>query len=116
MRVKRGVMVRKTHKKILKQAKGYYGAKRRQIRRAKEQLLHSLSYAYRDRRTNKRNARSLWIVRINAGARENEMTYGQFMSALKKANIEMNRKVLADMAVNDPASFRQLVQQVKKAS
>lgn len=116
MRVKRGVMVRKTHKKILKQAKGYYGAKRRQIRRAKEQLLHSLSYAYRDRRTQKRNMRSLWIVRINAGVRENGMTYGQFMSALKRANIEINRKVLADLAANDPASFKNLVMELKKAS
>lgn len=116
MRVKRGVMVRKTHKKILKQAKGYYGAKHRHIRRAKEQLLHSLSYAYRDRRQNKRNMRSLWIIRINAGARELGITYAQFMNALKKANIIVNRKVLADLAVNNPESFKNLVMQVKKAS
>lgn len=116
MRVKRGVMVRKTHKKILKQAKGYYGAKRRQIRRAKEQLLHSLSYAHRDRRQKKRDFRSLWIIRINAGARELGITYGQLMNALKKAEIQIDRKVLADLAVNHPEAFRSLVLQVQKTS
>lgn len=116
MRVKRGVMVRKTHKKILKQARGYYGAKRRHIRRAKEQLLHSLSYAHRDRRQKKRDFRSLWIIRINAGARELGMTYGKLMNALKKANIVVDRKVLADLAANNPEAFRSLVMQVQKSS
>ncbi len=116
MRVKRGVMVRKTHKKILKQAKGYYGAKRRQIRRAKEQLLHSLSYAHRDRRQKKRDFRSLWIIRINAGARELGITYGQLMNALRKANIAIDRKVLADLAVHNPEAFRSLVMQVQKST
>lgn len=104
-RVKRGVNARKKRRKLLKLARGYYGAKSRSYRAAKEQLLHSLSYSYRDRRNKKRDFRKLWITRINAAARQNGISYSRLMNGLKLANIEIDRKVLSDMAVNDPESF-----------
>jgi large subunit ribosomal protein L20 len=114
-RVKRGTINKKKHKKILKMAKGYRGAKSRSFRAANEQLLHSLAYSYRDRRTRKRQFRRLWISRINAAARENNLSYSQFISGLKAANIDINRKMLADMAVHDPESFHLLAEQAKQA-
>jgi large subunit ribosomal protein L20 len=113
-RVKRGVTARKKRRTVLARAKGYYGAKSRTYRAAKEQVQHSLQYEYRDRRNKKRVIRRLWIVRINAAARLSGMSYSTFMNALKKAEIPLDRKVLADMAVNDPAGFAALVEQVKE--
>ncbi|MBN2404632.1 MAG: 50S ribosomal protein L20 [Coriobacteriia bacterium] len=112
-RVKRGVTARKKRRTVLAQAKGYYGAKSRSYRAAKEQVQHSMQYAYRDRRNKKREIRRLWIARINAAARLNGMSYSTFMNALKKAEIGLDRKILSDMAVNDPAGFAALVEQVK---
>src|ERR1035437_3275263 len=112
-RVKRSINARKKHRKVLEQAKGYRGAKHSRYRRAKEQVQRSLKYAYRDRRVRKREFRKLWIVRINAGAREHGLSYNTFMHGLKLAEIELDRKVLADMAVADPASFASLVEQAK---
>lgn len=112
-RVKRGVIARKRHKKILKQAKGYYGARSRVFRVAKQAVIKAGQYAYRDRRQRKRQFRQLWIVRINAGARMNGLSYSQFMNGLKKANIEIDRKVLADLAMNEFESFSQLVEKAK---
>jgi len=114
-RVKRSVNARKKRRKVLEQAKGYYGTKHSSYRRAKEQVQRSLNYAYRDRRVRKREFRKLWIVRINAGAREHGLSYNAFMHGLKLAEIELDRKVLADMAVADPASFASLVEQAKAA-
>ena len=114
-RVKRSVNARKKRRKVLEQAKGYRGTKHSSYRRAKEQVQRSLKYAYRDRRVRKREFRKLWIVRINAGARENGLSYNTFMHGLKLAEIELDRKVLADMAVADPASFASLVEQAKTA-
>lgn len=113
-RVKRGVTARKKRRTVLTRAKGYYGAKSRSYRAAKEQVQHSLQYAYRDRRNKKREIRRLWIARINAAARLNGMSYSTFMNALKKADIPLDRKVLSEMAVNDPAGFAALVEQVKE--
>lgn len=104
-RIKRGVSGRKKRRKLLKLARGYYGAKSRSYRAAKEQLMHSLSYAYRDRRNKKRDFRKLWITRINAAARQNGISYSRLMNGLKLANIEIDRKVLSEMAVNDPEAF-----------
>lgn len=112
-RVKRGTINKKKHKKIMELAKGYRGAKSRHFKRANEQVLHSLSYAYRDRRQRRRDFRKLWIIRINAAARLNGMSYSLFMNGLKAANVEVDRKVLADMAVNDPQAFANLVELVK---
>jgi len=114
-RVKRSINARKKHRKVLEQAKGYRGAKHSSYRRAKEQVQRSLKYAYRDRRVRKREFRKLWIVRINAGAREHGLSYNTFMHGLKLAEIELDRKVLADMAVADPASFASLVEQARTA-
>ena len=114
MRVK-GPSSKKHKKKILKLAKGYYGQKHRSYRRAKEQVMHSLAYAYRDRRQKKRQFRSLWITRINAAARLNGISYSQFINGLKKAGIELDRKILADMAVNDMPAFAKLVETAKSA-
>jgi len=114
-RVKRSVNARKKRRKVLEQAKGYRGTKHSSYRRAKEQVQRSLKYAYRDRRVRKREFRKLWIVRINAGARENGLSYNTFMHGLKLAEIELDRKVLADMAVADPASFASLVEQARVA-
>jgi len=105
MRVKTGVVRTRRHKRLLKQARGFYSGRRKHFRKAKEQLERSLVYAYRDRRQKKRDFRRLWIVRINAAARLNGMNYSTFMHGLKVANIELDRKVLADMAMNAPEAF-----------
>lgn len=112
-RVKGAVRTRARHKKILKLAKGYFGGKSKLFRIANQAVMKSLSYAYRDRKSNKRNFRQLWISRINAGARLNGMSYSKFMNGLRKAGISLNRKVLADMAINDAEGFKQLVNSVK---
>ena len=114
-RVKRSVHARKKRRTMLARAKGYYGAKSRSYRAAKEQVQHSLQYAYRDRRNKKREIRRLWITRINAAARINGLSYSVFMNGLKKAGVELDRKVLADMAVNDAAAFAALTEVAKKA-
>lgn len=113
-RVKRGVAAKKKRRTVLEQAKGYYGAKSRSYKAAKEQVQHSLAYAYRDRRNKKREIRRLWIARINAACRINGMSYSTFMNGLKKAEIELDRKVLSDMAINDPGSFAKLVEVAKE--
>src|SRR5512136_1739645 len=113
-RVKRAVTAKKKRRTVLTRAKGYYGNKSRTYKAAKEQVQHSLQYAYRDRRNKKREIRSLWIARINAAARINGMSYSTFMNGLKRADIELDRKVLADMAVNDPAGFAVLVEKSKQ--
>lgn len=115
-RVKRAVNAKKKRRTVLNRAKGYYGAKSRSYRAAKEQVQHSLQYAYRDRRNKKREIRRLWITRINAAARINGMSYSVFMHGLKQAGIELDRKVLADMAVNDADGFSQLCELAKKAA
>jgi large subunit ribosomal protein L20 len=114
-RVKTGVVRRRRHKKILKLAKGFYSGRRKHFRKAKEQVEHSLVYAYRDRRQKKRDFRKLWIIRINAACRLNDMNYSTFMHGLKKAGIELDRKILADMAMNNPAAFAKVVEQAKSA-
>ena len=114
-RVKRALNAHKKRRTVLNRAKGYYGAKSRSSRAAKEQVQHSLQYQYRDRRNKKREIRRLWITRINAAARINGMSYSTFMNGLKKAGVELDRKVLADMAVNDPQAFAALVEVSKKA-
>jgi large subunit ribosomal protein L20 len=112
-RVKRGVVAKARHKKVLKQAKGYYGARRKVYRVAKQAVIKAGQYAYRDRRQRKRQFRQLWIVRINAAARQFGMSYSRFMDGLNKAGIEVDRKVLADLAVNDIAAFGALVEKSK---
>ncbi|GGG48934.1 50S ribosomal protein L20 [Pseudohongiella nitratireducens] len=112
-RVKRGVVARRRHKKILKQAKGYYGARSRVYRVAFQAVIKAGQYAYRDRRTKKRMFRSLWITRINAQSRANGMTYSQLIAGLKKANIALDRRVMADLAVHDKAAFAALVEKAK---
>ena len=112
-RVKRGVQSKKRHKKILKQAKGYRGARSRTYKVAKQAVMRAGQYAYRDRRQKKRVFRSLWIVRINAAARENDISYSKLIAGLKKANIELDRKLLADIAVNDKEGFSLLTEQAK---
>ncbi len=114
-RVKRSVNARKHHRTIMKMAKGYYGAKSRTYRAAKEQVQHSLQYMYRDRRNKKRDFRRLWITRINAAARINGMSYSVLMNGLKKAGVTLDRKVLADMAVSDPNAFSAVVEVARKA-
>lgn len=114
-RVKRSVHARKKRRAVLKQAKGYYGARSRSYKNAKEQVRHSLQYQYRDRRTKKRNFRQLWITRINAAARLNGISYSVLMNGLHKAGVELDRKVLADMAVNDPEAFTAIVEVAKAA-
>lgn len=114
-RVKRGVTKTKRHKKVLKAAKGYYGNKSRTFRGANEQLLHSGQYAFRDRRAKKGEFRALWIQRINAACRQNDISYSRFIAGLNAAEIEVNRKVLADLAVTDAAAFAALVTQAKAA-
>ena len=109
-RVKRGVTAHRRHKKILKQAKGYYGARSRVFRVAKQAVIKAGQYAYRDRRVKKREFRALWIARINAAARMNDMSYSVFMHGLSKAGIELDRKVLADIAVSDAAAFSKLAE------
>jgi large subunit ribosomal protein L20 len=112
-RAKGGFKTRRRRKKLLEMAKGYYGAKSRLFRIATEAVDKALQYAYRDRKNKKREFRSLWIVRINAALRAIGMTYSQFIAGLKKSNIILNRKALADMAYNDPAAFKQLAEKVK---
>ncbi len=112
-RVKRGVIARRRHKKVLKQAKGYYGARSRVFRVAKQAVIKAGQYAYRDRRQRKRQFRALWIARINAGARINGLSYSRFINGLKKASIEIDRKVLADLAVNEKGAFTALVEKAK---
>ena len=114
-RVKRGVMVRKRHNKLLQQAKGYRGSRSRRIRVARQTVMKALSYAYRDRRNKKRDFRRLWIIRINAAARQNGTTYSRLIRGLKLAGIDLDRKILADMAVRDPAAFRSVVEQAQRA-
>jgi large subunit ribosomal protein L20 len=114
-RVKRSVHARKKRRKVLEQAKGYWGLKNSNYTYAKEQVERSLAYAYRDRKVRKREFRKLWIMRINAGARANGLSYNQFMSGLKIANVELDRKVLADLAATDPATFSEIVEQAKSA-
>jgi len=113
-RVKRGAVARKRRKKILKLAKGYFGSKRLLFKTAKQQVMKSLQYAYRDRRQRKRDFRKLWIARINAAARSEGLSYSRFINGLKKAEVEINRKMLADMAVNDKNGFDRLVQVAKE--
>jgi len=113
-RVKRGVTARKRHKKILKLAKGYFGSKSKLFRPANEQVLKSLSYAYRDRKAKKRDFRKLWIARINAAARTNGMSYSKLINGLKQAGVDINRKILADMAVKDEKAFGRLVEVAKQ--
>src|SRR5690554_5275266 len=112
-RVKRGVVARRRHKKILNQAKGYYGARSRVYRVAKQAVIKAGQYAYRDRRNRKRAFRALWIARINAGARANGLPYSRLIAGLKKANVEIDRKVLADLAMNEQQAFAAVVEKAK---
>lgn len=114
-RVKRAVHAQKKRRKVLEEAKGYWGLKSTNYKYAKEQVERSLTYAYRDRKVKKRNFRRLWIIRINAGARVNGLSYNQFISGLRLAGVELDRKVLADLAVSDPDAFGKLAEQAKSA-
>ena len=115
MRVKTGVVRRRRHKKILKLAKGFYSGRRKHFRKAKEQIERSLVYAYRDRKQKKRDFRKLWITRINAACRLNDISYSRFIYGLKKAGIELDRKILADLAMNEPENFSKIVEKAKAA-
>lgn len=114
-RIKRSISAKKKRRTVLERAKGYYGMKSRSYKNAKQQVMKSMQYQYRDRRTKKRNFRRLWITRINAAARLNGLSYSRFMDGLKKAGVELDRKVLADIAVTDPTAFAALVGVAKKA-
>ena len=114
-RVKGGTVSKNRRRKVLKAAKGYFGSKHRLYKTAQEQLFHSGAYAFRDRKQNKRNFRKLWITRINAACRMNDISYSKFISGLSKANIEINRKMLSEIAIDDPKSFASLVETSKKA-
>jgi len=114
-RVKGGSVAKNRRRKVLKAAKGYFGSKHRLFKTAQEQTFHSGHYAYRDRKQNKRNFRKLWITRINAGCRENEISYSKFINGLSKAGIEINRKMLSEIAINDPKMFTELVNTAKAA-
>jgi large subunit ribosomal protein L20 len=114
-RVKRGVMTRKRHNRTLERAKGYFRSKHSQYKQAHEAVMHAARYAYRDRRVRKREFRRLWIARINAACRANGLTYSRFINGLMKAGIELDRKVMAEVAVSDPAAFTSLVQQASQA-
>ncbi len=114
-RVKRGVTSRAKHNKVFKAAKGFYGRRKNTIRAAKAAVDRSKAFAYRDRKVNKRNFRALWIQRINAAVREHGLTYGRFIDGLNKAGIEVDRKVLSDMAIHEPAAFGSLIAAAKKA-
>ncbi len=109
-RVKRGTMTRKRHNRVLKAAEGYYGARHRQFKQAKEAVMHAGQYAYRDRRNRKREFRRLWIARINAGCRLHGITYSRFIEALTKLGVQVDRKILAELAVSDAAGFASLVE------
>lgn len=115
-RVKSGTVTKARHKKVLKAAKGYFGSKHRLYKSAKEQLMHSGQYAFRDRKQKKRNFRKLWIIRINAACRENGISYSKFINGLTKSGFEINRKMLSEIAINDPKMFASIVEQAKKAS
>ena len=115
MRIKRGVNAVKKRRKILKSAKGYFGAKSKLYRTAREQVMKSGQYAYIGRKQKKRDFRALWITRINAACRQNDISYSRFIAGLKKANVSLNRKVLADIAVREPETFAELVATAKKA-
>ena len=112
-RVRNGVVTKARHKKVLKEARGYFGSKHREFKSAKEQLMHAGQYAYRDRRQKKRDFRKLWIVRINAACRLNEISYSRFIEGLNKAGVEINRKMLSEIAINDPKAFSELVKVAK---
>jgi large subunit ribosomal protein L20 len=112
-RVKNSVTTRARHKKVLKAAKGYFGSKHRLYKTAKEQLMHSGQYAFRDRRQKKRDFRKLWITRINAACRENEISYSRFIEGLNKSGVEVNRKMLSELAIADPKAFKELVKVAK---
>lgn len=114
-RVKGGTISRARHKKVLKQAKGYFGSKHRLYRTANEQVMHSMKYAYRDRKQNKREFRKLWITRINAACRTNGISYSKFINGLSKANVVINRKMLSEIAINEPVAFANLVEVAKDA-
>ena len=114
-RVKRGVTSHKRHKRLMQDAEGRKGTKSRLVKPAREALLHAMAYATRDRKQRKRQMRQLWIIRINAAARKEGLSYNQFLSGMRKANIELDRKVLADIAVNDPAAFSAIAAQAKAA-
>jgi large subunit ribosomal protein L20 len=114
-RVKRSVHAKKKRREVLRKAKGYFGSRSRRYRMAKEQLLHSGQYAYRDRRDRKGQFRRLWIARIGAGARQNGLSYSQLIHGLQRAGVDLDRKALADLAVHDPAAFAQLVQTARVA-
>lgn len=116
MRVKGGTVTRARRKRIMKLAKGYTGSKHRLFKTAKDQVMKSGLYAFRDRKANKRNFRELWIARINAGARQNGISYSKLMHGLKLANIDMNRKMLADLAVNDAEAFKAVVDEARRPS
>ncbi len=112
-RVKNGAVTKARHKKVLKQAKGYFGSKHRLYKTAKEQLMHSGQYAFRDRKQKKREFRKLWITRINAACRQNDISYSRFIEGLTKAGVEVNRKMLSEIAINDPKAFTDLVKVAK---
>ena len=114
-RVKRGVTARRRHKAIIKMAKGHRGLRHKIFRRANESVIHALDYAYRDRRDRKGQFRRLWIMRINAAAREHGLTYGRFINGLSKAGVDLDRKVLADLAVREPDTFATIAEQAKAA-
>ena len=114
-RVKGGNVAKNIRKKVLKAAKGYFGSKHRLFKTAQEQTFHSGVYAFRDRRANKRNFRKLWITRINAACRENDISYSKFINGLTKAGVEVNRKMLSELAIDDPKAFTELVNVAKKA-
>ena len=112
-RVKNGAVTKARHKKVLKEAKGYFGSKHRLYKTAKEQLMHSGQYAFRDRKQKKRDFRKLWITRINAACRQNDISYSRFIEGLTKAGVEINRKMLSEIAINDPKAFTELVKVAK---
>jgi len=114
-RVKRGVAAHAKHKKVIKAAKGYYGRRKNTIRVAKQAVERAAQYAYRDRKARKRNFRSLWIQRINAAVREHGLTYGRFIDGLNKAGVEVDRKVLSDLAIREPEAFKALTEKAKGA-
>ncbi len=115
-RVKKALNARKKHKKVLKLAKGYFGARSKQFKAANQSVMRAMAASYKGRKLKKRDFRKLWIARINAAARLNGLSYSKFINGLKKSNIDLNRKVLADMAVNDPAAFARLVEIAKAAA
>ena len=113
-RVRNGAVTKARHKKVLKEAKGYFGSKHRLYKTAKEQLMHSGQYAFRDRKQKKRDFRKLWITRINAACRQNDISYSRFIEGLTKAGVEINRKMLSEIAINDPKMFTELVKTAKE--